>query len=327
MNNKVVFGQYFDSNSWMHRLDPRTKIISLFLLMVGVFLIQNIYILLGFFGFTLFLILTTKIPIVKFLNSLRMMVFLLLFTTIFQILFNKVGKLLATYTFSMTIFSLAISVLLLIVYFIIIKFVKKFKLTIFLLFLAISLFIQSEVVITNILFNYTVEVYSNGVLTAGFVIVRIISLILISSLLTLTTKPTDLNNGLESVLKPLEKIGIKTSILAMMISIALRFIPTLINEADRILKAQASRGVDFKEGKLGEKILQIISLLIPMFIVSFKRAEELANAMEARGYIPGEPRTKLYVLKFQAFDYLSLIFSIAFIIFGIISRSSFAHTV
>ena len=190
MNNKVVFGQYFDSNSWMHRLDPRTKIISLFLLMVGVFLIQNIYILLGFFGFTLFLILTTKIPIVKFLNSLRMMVFLLLFTTIFQILFNKVGKLLATYTFSMTIFSLAISVLLLIVYFIIIKFVKKFKLTIFLLFLAISLFIQSEVVITNILFNYTVEVYSNGVLTAGFVIVRIISLILISSLLTLTDIPS-----------------------------------------------------------------------------------------------------------------------------------------
>src|SRR5690606_12025828 len=102
-------------------------------------------------------------------------------------------------------------------------------------------------------------------------------------LLTLTTKPTDLNNGLESVLSPLEKIGLKTSILAMMISIALRFIPTLINEADRILKAQASRGVDFKEGNIGQKVVQIISLLIPMFIVSFKRAEELANAMEARG--------------------------------------------
>lgn len=327
MNNKVVFGQYFDTNSWMHRLDPRTKIISLFLLMIGVFLIKNLYILIGFFGFVLLLVLSTKIPLAKFLKSLRMMLFLLFFTTIFQVLFNKVGTKLASFSLTMTVLTLSISVILLISYFIIIKFIKKFKLLLLIAFMLMSLYLQSEVITTRVLFNYTIEVYSKGLITAGFVIVRIIALILISSLLTLTTKPTDLNNGLESVLSPLEKIGLKTSILAMMISIALRFIPTLINEADRILKAQASRGVDFKEGNIGQKVVQIISLLIPMFIVSFKRAEELANAMEARGYIPGEKRTKLYVLQFKTFDYLSLGFSILFIIFGIILRGYFANTV
>ena len=106
----------------------------------------------------------------------------------------------------------------------------------------------------------------------------------------------------------------------MIIAIALRFIPTLINETNKILKAQASRGVDFNEGSLKEKVTQIISLLIPMFVISFKRAEDLSNAMEARGYIIGEKRTKLDELKLKWRDYLCLIIIIAFLGLVIWSR-------
>lgn len=322
----MIFGQYYDTNSWLHRLDPRTKIISLFLLMIGIFLINNIYLLIIFFGLTILLILSTKIPITRFLKSLKMMVVLLIFTAGFQIIFNNVGQVIARYSFSMTYLSFGISVGLLIFFFLSKRLIKKNRLLLFLILFSISMFLQNKVSITPVLFNYEVSVYDKGLITALFIIIRIISLLFISSLLTLSTKPTDLNNGLESVLKPFELIGLKTSILAMMISIALRFIPTLINEAERILKAQASRGVDFKEGRLSEKIVQIISLLIPMFIVSFKRAEELANAMEARGYIPGEKRTKLYQLQFRLVDYFSMIFSVLVIVFCILSRGYLAST-
>jgi energy-coupling factor transport system permease protein len=142
-------------------------------------------------------------------------------------------------------------------------------------------------------------------------------LIVSSAILTLTTKPTDLNNGLESLLKI---FGKKTSILAMMISIALRFIPTLFQETDKILKAQASRGVDFNEGKLREKISQVVSLLVPMFIISFKRAADLADAMEARGYIPGEKRTKLIKMQFTIKDVIYMFSVILLISFVIVYR-------
>ena len=128
------------------------------------------------------------------------------------------------------------------------------------------------------------HIYESGIVHGSFLVLRVFVIILASTTLTLTTKPTDLTNAIEWILKPLEKIKIKTSIFAMMISIALRFIPTLFNETNKILKAQASRGVDFNEGKFREQIKQIVSLLVPMFVISIKRAEDLADAMEARGY-------------------------------------------
>ena len=102
----------------------------------------------------------------------------------------------------------------------------------------------------------------------------------------------------------------------MMISIALRFIPTLINETTKILRAQASRGVDFNEGKIKDKIFQIVSLLVPMFAISYNKAEDLANAMEVRGYIPGEVRTRINVLKYRLADVLTFVFMIIF--FGLV---------
>lgn len=139
---------------------------------------------------------------------------------------------------------------------------------------------------------------------ASYIVLRIITLLLLSSLLTFSTKPTELNLALDYLLKPLQKLKINTSTFTMMVSIALRFIPTLILETDKVLKAQASRGADFKEGKLMKKIMQIVSLIVPMFIIAYKRAYDLADAMEARGYIPDGKRSSIYILKYRLSDYL-----------------------
>ena len=139
--------------------------------------------------------------------------------------------------------------------------------------------------------------------------VRLVLMIMITTLLTATTKPMDMTLGIEDLLMPLEKLKVPTHDIAMMISLALRFIPTLIDEADRILKAQASRGVDFENGKLGEKITAIVSLIVPMFVSCFQRADDLADAMEARGYVVGAKRVRYKTLKFHAGDYVVIIVS------------------
>lgn len=320
MNGKIVFGQYYHASSWIHKLDPRTKLICLFTLMVTVFLITNLYLLLGMFALIALLILLSKVPLLKFLQGIKMMAVLMMFTVIFQILFNRTGNLTVSYTLNIDYFNLIIAGGLLIIYFILGRFVKKFRLLTFILFLALSLFLQYKYIFSEPLLTYTINIYDQGIISALKVVTRIIILISLSSLLTLTTKPTDLNNGLESVVKPLKIFKKNVSIFSMMVSLALRFIPTLINEANRILKAQASRGVDFKEGKLREKITQIISLLIPMFVIAYKRAEDLANAMEARGYIPGAERSKLNELQYRFSDYLVYIMSFAILGLIIIAR-------
>ena len=133
----------------------------------------------------------------------------------------------------------------------------------------------------------------------------------ITSLLTVSTMSTDINNGLEWVLAPLKVIKVPVSVLSMTIALTLRFIPTLYEETRKIMNAQASRGVDFQEGKLKDKVTQIISLLVPMFVISFKRAEDLSNAMEARGYVIGAKRTRIDELKFKALDIVSFIICLA----------------
>lgn len=313
MNSKMILGQFYNVDSVIHRLDPRTKLISLFVLMISIFILNSIEYLLGMFIIILLIVLLSKIPLKKFFNSFKMMTFILMFTVFFQIVFTTSGEPLETFNFDMTILSLIISVVLLLLYFFLIKYIKKFKVLIFLLVVFVALYAQTQIDITKSLFTYSLTVYDDGVLFSLRIVLRIINLICISSLLTLTTKPTDLTNGLESVAKPLMFIGVNVSIMAMMISISLRFIPTLINEANRILKAQASRGVDFKESKFNDKIIQIISLLIPMIVIAYKRAEDLANAMEARGYIPGATRSKLNELKYKKRD--ALAFAFTFVLF------------
>ena len=326
--NNIVFGQYYNSNSWLHRLDPRTKIISIIVLIIGLFLLKDIVALSIAFGLTIALILSTKIPLMKFLNSLKMMTTLLFITVVFQVLFNQ-GQMYKEIYFSLNVLNLVIIIVLITLFILSKKVIRKFRFFLFLLLFFTIFFVQANLIPldfiqTPVIFQYHLRFYEQGLITSVIVLLRIITLVFISSLLTLTTKPTDLNNGLESVMKPLKLIGVKVSILTMMISIALRFIPTLINEANKILKAQASRGVDFKEGKFKDKITQIISLLIPMFVISYKRAYDLADAMEARGYIPEAKRTSINLLKFRFADYLVFFATFAILTSAIFYRVYYA---
>ena len=315
MNSKIVFGQYYNSNSWLHRLDPRTKLIATILLMVAIFLIENFYVLLGFLLSTIILIFTTKIPFGKFLRSIKMVSFLLFFTFVFQILFRKDldNPPLYTFDFTLTLWNLIGIVIVFVLYFLSSKIIKKFRLTLFIVLFVLAFVAQIYLTQGLVIVNYKIEIYEIALRSSLFLITRLITLIFISSLLTLSTKPTELNLGLEKLLKPLNIFSKNaSSVLSMIIAIALRFIPTLINETNKILKAQASRGVDFNEGNIKTKIGQIISLIVPMFIISYKKALDLSDAMDARGYNPDKKRTSINVIKFRWTDYF--VFSISLLL-------------
>lgn len=161
----------------------------------------------------------------------------------------------------------------------------------------------------------TFELHLGAIIDTLYIAVRLILMIMITTTLTATTKPLELTLGLEYLLKPFGRIGLPYHEISMMISIALRFIPTIIEEAMRIMNAQKSRGVDFEEGKLKEKIGAILSLIVPLFSTAFIRADDLALAMEARGYVPGAERTRYKVLKYVLRDYM--LFLGSFICIGI----------
>ena len=328
MNSKVVFGQYYNSNSWLHRLDPRTKIVCIMVFMIAIFLIDSLYMLLGVLGGVTLIIISSKIPFGKFLRSLKMVAFLLIFAFACQILFRKGDTPpLHTFSFNLTIVNLVMIIMLFVLFIIWSKLVKKMKLIMFLLIVfgafALQIYIDNTLFsFDKLIVSYKIDIYRESLESSLFILVRIVSLIFMSSLLTLSTKPTDLNNGLEHLLAPLKIFKVNPAIISMMVSISLRNIPTLINEATKVLKAQASRGVDFNEAKLKEKISQIVSLIVPMFIISYQKAADLSDAMEARGYDPNGKRTSINVLKMKTSDYISLIFVfmllIAIIVYSII---------
>ena len=146
------------------------------------------------------------------------------------------------------------------------------------------------------------KIYEEGLIQGIYISLRFLYLILITTILTLTTTPIEITDGMESLLGPLKKVGLPVHELALMMSISLRFIPTLMEETDKILKAQMARGVDFTGGPIKDRFKAIVPLLVPLFISAFKRAEELATAMEARGYRGGEGRTKLRQLHWGLTD-------------------------
>ena len=158
-----------------------------------------------------------------------------------------------------------------------------------------------EVLVTFWIFKITKE----GVFTAFFMVLRITMLIMGTFLLTYTTSPIALTDGLETLLSPLKKLHVPVHELAMMMSIALRFIPTLIEETDKIMSAQKARGADFESGKLMERAKALIPILVPLFISAFRRADELAMAMECRCYHGGEGRTRMKQMKLHGRDLIS----------------------
>ncbi len=157
------------------------------------------------------------------------------------------------------------------------------------------------------------KITRQGVYNACFMALRLIFLILGSSLLTLTTKPIALTDGLEKLLSPFRKIGLPAHELAMMMTIALRFIPTLMEETDKIMKAQQARGADFETGNIIRRAKSLVPLLVPLFISAFRIAQDLAMAMEARCYRGGESRTRLHEMKFKSADLVAAILLIVYL--------------
>lgn len=159
---------------------------------------------------------------------------------------------------------------------------------------------------------WKITITVEGVIIASLVAVRLVILLFASTLMTLTTSPIELTDGIEVLLKPFEKIGVPAHEIAMMMTIALRFIPTLLEETDKIIKAQKARGADFESGNLLQRAKHLVPLLVPLFISSFRRAHELAVAMEARCYRGGQNRTRMKQLQFEKRD------DIAFVLFVVL---------
>jgi len=166
------------------------------------------------------------------------------------------------------------------------------------------------------------RISDTGLRNAIFMVLRIMLLIMGTFLMTYTTSPISLTDGLERLLNGLKKFHVPVHELAMMMSIALRFIPTLIEETDKIMSAQKARGADFESGNLMQKAKALIPILVPLFISAFRRADELATAMECRCYHGGDGRTKLHILKYEGRDWVALVIS-GFITVGVIVLSRF----
>lgn len=260
MMEKMIFGRYVPTNSIIHRLDPRAKLLIVFIYICIVFLANNVLSYVALALFTILLIVLSKIPLLFFINGLKPILWLVIFTFILHLFFTKGG---------------------------------------------------------DVLFEFgIIKVYAGGLKQGIFISMRFMLLVFMASLLTLTTTPISLTDGLESLLHALKKLKLPIHELALMMSISLRFIPTLMDETDKIMKAQKARGVDFSSGPLKERLKAIVPLLIPLFISSFKRAEDLATAMEARGYRGGEGRTKYRLLQWKLVDSLGIL--LIFILTGIL---------
>lgn len=257
MLNNITIGTYLPLNSVIHRLNPLAKIIALIILLVGVFIINNLYVYLGSMVFILILIKIAKLSVGRLLKQVKILYFMFIFLFIINILMLRTG----------------------------------------------------EVVFT--IFSF--KVYSGALYQTAIIFFRLTSMVFLSSILTMCTKPLDLTLGIEQLLSPAKKLGFPAHEVAMMISIALRFIPTLVEETNKIMIAQTSRGVDFQANKLSVKIKAVISLLIPLFVASFKRAEELANAMEARGYNPSAKRTRFVSYRWRYRDNIAMICSVLYL--------------
>ena len=152
---------------------------------------------------------------------------------------------------------------------------------------------------------WVIQIYSGGLVRASMMVARILMLITCTFLLTYTTSPIALTDGLEALMGPLKKVGVPVHELAMMMCIALRFIPTLIEETDKIMCAQKARGADFENGSLMDRAKALIPILVPLFISAFRRADELATAMECRCYQGGEGRTKMKLLRYHREDFIA----------------------
>lgn len=248
MIKDITIGQYFPGTSPVHKLDPRTKIILVFVYVIALFLAKNLASLSVGVGFLVIIYPISKIPYKMIFKSIKPIIPIIIITAVLNMFFIDGDILWQFWVFKIT---------------------------------------------------------SKGILTGVLMCVRIICLIAGTSLLTYTTSPIALTDGIEQLFSPLKKIKIPVHEVAMMMTIALRFIPTLIEETDKIMSAQKARGADMESGNLMHRIKALIPVLIPLFVSAFRRAEDLALAMECRCYTGGEGRTRMHVLKYTVLDIMS----------------------
>ncbi len=254
MLNDVTFGQYYPTQSFVHRMDPRAKIVLVIAYIVAIFLANNFF---GLAAVTLFLIIAvafSRVPVGSVLRSVKMILFIIIFTAI------------------------------------------------------LNLFFYSSSSDLHILAQWWVITISwESIINMIFLAMRLFLLVLGTSVLTLTTTPVALTDGIESLLTPLKWIRFPVHELALIMSIALRFIPTLIDETNRIVAAQKARGANFETGGLIKRAKAMIPVLVPLLVSAFRRAEDLGDAMDARCYSGSKGRTKYKKLTFGWRDAVGLI--------------------
>ncbi len=252
MFKDVAFGQYYPSNSPVHRLDARVKLLLTLLFVISIFFIKT------YFGFMLTLavllivILLARLPIMSVLKSVRGILFIVVFTAVINLFFIKEGEVL----------------------------------------------VHSGIIMIT----------KTGVHTTVKMVLRLVLLISGASLLSLTTTPVELADGLESLMAPLKLIKVPVRDIAMIMSIALRFIPTLFEETNKIISAQKARGASFDTGNIFARAKALLPVLIPLFVNSFRRADELAFAMDARCYNATDKRTKMKKAKLGIGDLIAFLF-------------------
>lgn len=262
----MLLGRYIPGDSFLHRLDPRSKLLMMVAFIAIIFLANDwlgYLLLIVYVGLGIFL---SKIQVSFFFKGLRGMMGLILFTVLFQMFFTPGA---------------------------------------------------------TVLFHWgIINISLESVINAVYIFFRFVLIIAMSTLLTLTTPPLTLADGIETGLSPLKKIRVPVHELGLMLSISLRFIPTLLDDTTMIMNAQRSRGMDFGQGGLLQRIKSIIPILIPLFVSSFRRADDLAIAMEARGYQGGDGRSKHRLLKWRLRDTMALgsilVLAMLLIIWGIL---------
>ena len=250
MIREITIGQYYNTDSIIHRLDPRTKLNAVLIYLIAVF-ISTSYLSYFICGLFLFLIIKlSNVPVKFIFKGLKSLVFLLLLSVVFNI-FLTPGEVLFKYSF--------------------------------------------------------IQVTKEGLILASKMALRLVYLVLFSSMLTLTTTPMELTNAIEKNFGFLKIIHVPVSDIALMMSIALRFVPILIEEVDKIMKAQMSRGARFDDKNIIKKAKSYLPLLVPIFVSAFRRANDLSFAMEARCYNNSDNRTKLNPLRYDKIDFITYV--------------------
>ncbi len=252
MGTDITLGRYIPGNSPVHRLDPRTKILSMIAYIALIFVVRHMPVFVIPAIFLAVSVALSGVPFSYVWTSLKPLRFLIVLMFFFNLFLTRGETVLFSWKF--------------------------------------------------------LTLTKEGILQALFIALRLVLLVAGTSLLTLTTSPILLTDGLEKFLSPLSRIGFPAHELAMMMTIALRFIPTLMEEVDRIRKAQMARGADFESGSMIRRAKSMVPLLVPLFVSAFRRADELSMAMEARCYHGGEGRTRMRELKLAKGDLLAALF-------------------